>query len=169
MAEATTILIADDDLGMRESAARALRREGFHVLTAEDGTAALETLRRECVALLVADLRMPGLDGLELLRAAKLVAPQTEVIVISGHGTVEEAVEAMKAGAYDFLTKPFDRAALIRGARQALERRALILENRSPSGGSTSWRAPGSWWARARRSARSSRSSSRSRRPRRPS
>ncbi len=131
MAEATTILVADDDAGMRESLARALRREGFTVVPAEDGTAALEALRRSRVDLLVADLRMPGLDGLELLRAAKLLAPETEIVVISGHGTVEEAVEAMKEGAYDFLTKPFDRGALIRTVRQALERRALILENRS--------------------------------------
>jgi two-component system response regulator HydG len=131
MAEATTILVADDDAGMRDSLTRALRREGFAVVPAEDGTAALEALRRTRVDLLVADLRMPGLDGLELLRAAKLLAPETEIVVISGHGTVEEAVEAMKEGAYDFLTKPFDRGALIRTVRQALERRALILENRS--------------------------------------
>ncbi|MBI2467025.1 MAG: sigma-54-dependent Fis family transcriptional regulator [Candidatus Rokubacteria bacterium] len=131
MAEAPTVLVADDDAGMRESVCRALRREGFQVLAAEDGAAALETLRRGCVDLLVADLRMPGLDGLELLRAARLVAPETEALLISGHGTVEEAVEAMKEGAYDFLTKPFDRAALVRTVRQALERRALILENRS--------------------------------------
>jgi len=131
MAETPRILVAEDDAGMRESLSRALRREGFEVLQAEDGAAALEALRRHPADLLIADLRMPGLDGLELLRAAKLVAPETEVIVISGHGTIEEAVDAMKEGAYDFLTKPFDRAPLIRAVRQALERRALILENRS--------------------------------------
>jgi two-component system response regulator HydG len=131
MAETTTVLVADDEVGMRESLVRALRREGFQVVAAEDGTAALEALRRGRVDLLIADLRMPGLDGLDLLRAVKLIAPETEVIVLTGHGTVEEAVDAMKEGAYDFLTKPFDRAPLIRVVRQALERRALILENRS--------------------------------------
>ena len=131
MAETTaTILVADDEAGMRESVSRALRREGFQVIAVDDGAAALDTLRRVAVDLLVADLRMPGLDGLELLRAAKLVAPDTEVIVLSGHGTVEEAVDAMKEGAWDFLTKPFDRAPLVRAVRQALERRALVLENR---------------------------------------
>ena len=125
-----TILVADDEPGMRESVARALRREGFHVISAEDGAAALATLRKSAVDLLIADLRMPGLDGLELLRAVRLLAPETEVIVLSGHGTVEEAVEAMKEGAYDFLTKPFDRAPLVRVVRQALDRRALVLENR---------------------------------------
>ena len=131
MPDATTILVADDEAGMRESLVRVLRREGFSVLAVEDGTAALEALRREHVDLLIADLRMPGLDGLELLRAAKLIAPAMEVVLLSGHGTVEEAVDAMKEGAYDFLTKPFDRAPLIRVVRQALERRALVLENRS--------------------------------------
>ncbi len=131
MAEGTpSVLVADDEAGMRESVARALRREGFQVTAVEDGAAALDALRRAPVDLLVADLRMPGLDGLELLRAAKLLAPDMEVVVLSGHGTVEEAVEAMKAGAYDFLTKPFDRAPLLRVVRQALERRRLILENR---------------------------------------
>jgi two-component system response regulator HydG len=131
MADATTVLVAEDEAGMRESLVRVLAREGFHVLAAEDGAAALDGLRRKPVDLLLADLRMPGLDGLELLRAAKLVAPETEVIVLSGHGTVEEAVDAMKEGAYDFLTKPIDRAPLIRVVRKALERRALVLENRA--------------------------------------
>ncbi|MBI4414437.1 MAG: sigma-54-dependent Fis family transcriptional regulator, partial [candidate division NC10 bacterium] len=126
-----TVLVADDEVGVRESVGRALHREGFRVIPAEDGQAALDALRRGGVDLLVADLRMPGLGGLELLRAAKLLAPEVEVIVLSGHGTVEEAVEAMKEGAYDFLTKPFGRAQLVRAIRQALEHRALVLENRN--------------------------------------
>ncbi len=131
MSEANTVLVADDDAGMRESVARVLRREGFCVLLTEDGRAALEALRRNPVDLLIADLKMPGLDGLELLRAAKVVSPETEVIVLSGYGTVEDAVEAMKEGAYDFLSKPFDRPPLIRAVRLALERRALVLQNRA--------------------------------------
>ncbi len=127
---APTILVADDDDGMRESVARALRRDGLHVVAVADGERALETLRHVPVDLLIADLRMPGLDGLELLRAARLVVPDIEVIVLTGHGTVEEAVEAMKEGVYDFLTKPFERAPLVRSVRLALERRALVLENR---------------------------------------
>ena len=131
MSDAVTILVADDETGMRESVARALRREAFHVIAVEDGAAALDVLRRGGVDLLVADLRMPGLDGLELLRAVKVVAPDTGVILLSGRGTVEEAVAAMKEGAYDFLTKPFDLAPLIRIVRQALQHRALVLENRN--------------------------------------
>ncbi len=130
MTETARIVVADDDAGMRESVARALRREGFQVVAVEDGTAALEVLRKSPADVLIADLRMPGLDGLELLRAAKLLAPETEVVLLTGHGTVEEAVEAMKEGAWDFLTKPFDRAPLVRVVRRALDRRALVLENR---------------------------------------
>ena len=126
-----TVLVADDEVGLRESVERALRREGFSVVQAEDGQAALDALRRGGVDLLLADLRMPGLDGLELLRAAKLLCPEVEVIVLSGHGTVEEAVQAMKEGAFDFLTKPLERAQLVRTVRQALDHRALVLENRS--------------------------------------
>lgn len=130
MTDAVTVLVADDEIGMREGVARALRREALRVVTVEDGAAALDVLRAGGVDLLIADLRMPGLDGLELLRAAKLVAPETEVILLSGHGTVGEAVAAMKEGAYDFLTKPFDRAPLIRVVNQALQHHALLVENR---------------------------------------
>src|SRR5574337_1799475 len=125
------VLVADDEIGLRESVERALRREGFRVDQAEDGQVSLDTFRQREVDLLLADLKMPGLDGLELLRAAKLLAPEVEVIVLSGHGTVEEAVQAMKEGAYDFLTKPLERAQLVRTVRQALEHRALVLANRS--------------------------------------
>jgi two-component system response regulator HydG len=126
-----TVLVADDEPGLRKSVERTLHREGFRVVQAEDGQAALDALRRGGIDLLLADLRMPGLDGLELLQAAKLLTPEVEVIVLSGHGTVEEAVEAMKEGAYDFLTKPFERAQLVRTVRQALEHHALVLENQS--------------------------------------
>ncbi len=131
MSDTVTILVADDEPGMRESVARALRREAFDVIAVEDGAAALDVLRRRGVDLLVADLRMPGLDGLDLLRAVKVIAPETEVVLLSGHGTVEEAVAAMKEGAYDFLTKPFGRAPLLRVVGQALEHRALVMENRN--------------------------------------
>jgi len=123
--------VADDESGVRESVGRVLRHEGFRVIPAEDGDAALAALREGGVDLLLADLRMPGLDGLELLRAAKLLTPEVEIVVLSGHGTVEEAVAAMKEGAYDFLTKPFERAQLVRTVRQALEHRTLLLKNRS--------------------------------------
>ncbi len=131
MTEAPTLLVADDDPAVRESLERTLKREGYQVVVASDGQAGLEQLKAGGVDLVLADLKMPGLSGLDLLKAAKTVAPDVDVIMLTAFGTVEEAVQAMKDGAYDFLTKPFQRAQLIRLIRKALERRALIAENRA--------------------------------------
>src|SRR5216117_2678875 len=126
-----TLLVADDDPGLRESLERTLTREGYRVLLASDGRAALERLQDGAIDLIVTDLKMPGLTGLELLRAAKAIAPDVDVILLTAFGTIEEAVKAMKDGAYDFLTKPVQRAQLQRVIRQALERRDLIQQNRA--------------------------------------
>ena len=129
--EPATLLVADDDPAVRQSLERTLTREGYRVLLAPDGQAALERLQGGGIDLVLSDLKMPGLTGLELLRAAKVVAPEVDVIMLTAFGTVEEAVKAMKEGASDFLTKPFQRAQLLRVIRQALERRALIEQNRA--------------------------------------
>jgi two-component system response regulator HydG len=130
MAEPATLLVADDDPGLRESLERTLTREGYRVVLASDGRAALERVQAGGVDLIVTDLRMPGLTGLELLRAAKAIMPDVDVILLTAFGTVEEAVKAMKDGAYDFLTKPFRREQLIKLVDKALERRDLIEQNK---------------------------------------
>jgi len=129
--EPATLLIADDDPGLRESLERTLTREGYKVVLASDGNAALERLQGGGIDLVLTDLKMPGLTGIEVLRAAKAIAPDVDVILLTAFGTVEEAVKAMKEGAYDFLTKPFQRAQVIKLIRQALERRDLIQQNRA--------------------------------------
>ena len=131
MADPATLLVADDDPGLRESLERTLTREGYQVVLASDGRAALERVQAGGVDLIVTDLRMPGLTGLELLRAAKAIMPDVDVILLTAFGTVEEAVKAMKDGAYDFLTKPFRREQLIKLIDKALERRDLIEQNRA--------------------------------------
>src|SRR5213595_713212 len=131
MSDPATLLIADDDPGLRESLERTLTREGYRVILASDGNAALERLQAGGVDLVLTDLKMPGLSGIELLRAVKAIASEVDVILLTAFGTVEEAVKAMKEGAYDFLTKPFQRAQLLRLIRQALERRVLIQQNRA--------------------------------------
>jgi len=128
---AARLLVADDDPAVRQSLERALTREGFEVVAAADGHAALERLQAGGVDLVLSDLKMPGLTGLELLKEAKAVAPEVDFIMLTAFGTVEEAVRAMKDGATDFLTKPFQRVQLIKVVRQALERRALIAQNRA--------------------------------------
>jgi two-component system, NtrC family, response regulator HydG len=124
------ILVVDDDQAIREALSRTLEKFGYEVLLAEDGQQGLDRLREGEVHLLLADLQMPKLGGQELLKAAKAIAPNVEVIVITGHGTVEDAVEAMKEGAYDFITKPFKRVQLEQTIRRAAEKQVLALQNR---------------------------------------
>jgi len=124
------VLVVDDDQAIREALSRTLEKFGYEVVLAEDGQAGLDRLREGEIHILLADLQMPKLSGQELLKAAKTIAPDVEVIVITGHGTVEDAVEAMKDGAYDFITKPFKRVQLERTIRRAAEKQALALQNR---------------------------------------
>jgi two-component system response regulator HydG len=130
MAEPATLLVADDDPGLRESLGRTLTRAGYKVVLASDGRAALERLRGGGLDLVLTDLKMPGLTGIEVLRATKAIAPDLDVILLTAFGTVEEAVIAMKEGAYDFMTKPFRGEQLLKIVAKALERRDLIEQNR---------------------------------------
>ena len=131
MPDTARLLVADDDPAVRQSLERALAREGYEVVLAPDGQTALERLREGDIDLVLSDLKMPGLTGLELLRQVRTVAPEVDVIMLTAFGTVEEAVRAMKDGARDFLTKPFQRGQLVRVIRQALEHRALVAQNRA--------------------------------------
>ncbi len=124
------VLVVDDDQAIREALSRTLEKLGYEVVLAEDGQAGLDRLREGEIHILLADLQMPELSGQELLKAARTIAPDVEVIVITGHGTVEDAVEAMKEGAYDFITKPFKRVQLERTIRRAAEKQSLALQNR---------------------------------------
>ena len=126
-----TILVVDDERSNLESLGRTLSREGFDVLTAGGGKQGLEVVRDRRVNLVVTDLKMPGMDGAELLKAVKALAPDVEVILMTAFGTVETAVAAMKDGAHDFITKPFKRVQILKSVRQALEKQSLLRENRS--------------------------------------
>ncbi len=126
-----TILVVDDEQGILDSLSRIFAREKFNVLMASDAKQGLELLRRHPVNVLLTDLVMPGMTGTDLLKAAKAVAPEAEVIMMTAYGTVENAVEAMKQGAYDFVTKPLKRATIVGVVRRALEKQSLVVENRS--------------------------------------
>jgi len=125
------VLVVDDEEANRQALERILSRERYRVRHAATGREALASLRAERPDLMLTDLRMPGMSGLELLRAARTLEPDLEVIVMTAYGTVETAVEAMKEGAWDFVTKPLRRSDLVRAVRKALEKRALVVENRS--------------------------------------
>ena len=102
------ILIVDDDPSDLEVIAEALEREGYEIVKALSGKTALEIINSEDFDLVVTDLKLPDLDGMEILRRAKEEIPYVEVIVLTGYGTVEGAVEAMQSGAFTFLQKPVD-------------------------------------------------------------
>ena len=129
MTEAPAILIIDDDASLRRVLEYNLREDGFRVLTAESGAQALERFRSERVDLAVTDVRMPEMSGLELLTQLKVMQPDLPVIVLTAHGTIDSAVEAMKLGAADYLTKPFNREQLKTAVRKALNVAALTREN----------------------------------------
>ena len=118
-----TLLLVDDEASNLESLQRIFEREDLHVLTAPDGREALDILRKQRIDVILTDLQMPahGISGVDLLKATRSIAPETEVILMTASGTVETAVEAMKEGAYDFITKPLKRAHVVRVVRKALE------------------------------------------------
>jgi len=123
------ILVVDDEQSLREVLSIMLRRAGYTVISATDGEDAIELIHKEIFDLVITDLRMPKIDGLEVLKAVKSASPETVVLIITAFATADSAVEAMKQGAYDYLTKPFqvDEVQLI--IRNALEKRRLTTEN----------------------------------------
>ncbi len=124
------VLVVDDEAANRTALERILVREGYAVIHAEDGPSALAQLRENPPAVMLTDLKMPGMSGLELLKASRATNPDLEVIVLTAYGTVEVAVEAMKEGAWDFVTKPLRRSVIVRKVRGAMEKHSLVMENR---------------------------------------
>ena len=129
MQSQANILIIDDEETMRDSCRQTLSRDGNRVEVAEDGSKGLSLLGTESFDLVILDLKMPGLSGMEVLKRIKEDDPEVVVIVITGYATVESAVEAMKRGAYDFIPKPFTPDSLRVIVKRALDRRELALEN----------------------------------------
>jgi DNA-binding NtrC family response regulator len=120
------VLAVDDEQVVCESIRRVLGEEGYNISTSTSSREGLELLRREHFDLLLLDIKMPEMDGIELLRAARDVSPETEVLIITGYATIETAVEAIKLGAFDYLEKPVSPPQLIVAAARALERKHLV-------------------------------------------
>src|ERR1022692_512928 len=125
------ILVVDDDESLRRITQIQLEEAGYQVVTASNGNQALTSIEEEEPALVISDLRMPGLSGLDLLRQTRSAHPETTVILITAFGTVETAVEAMRAGAYDYITKPIDPDELILMVNRGMERQRLLEEVRN--------------------------------------
>lgn len=126
MAQKRSILIVDDELGVRESL-RVILKPIFEVYTAADGKEALQCIQNEKIDLVTLDLKMPGLSGNEVLRQIKKIHPDIEVIIITAFGTVQNAQDATRHGAGDFITKPFDVPNVIDSVNKSLEKRSCNL------------------------------------------
>ncbi len=125
------ILVVDDEQHIRNSLAVWFREEGYDVSIASSGRDALAALTREGSNILLIDIKMPGMDGLELQRKVRELAPDATIIIMTAYASVETAVQALKEGAYDYIVKPFDPEAVSRLVRKAAERYALLAENRA--------------------------------------
>jgi two-component system C4-dicarboxylate transport response regulator DctD len=143
LGERTQVIFIDDDKFIRKSCTQSMEIEGFEVESFSSGAQALETINLESPVVVVSDIKMPGLTGLELLKKIKTIDPQIPVILITGQGDIAMAVQAMRDGAYHFLEKPFAADNLIEIIRRAQDKRALTLENRNLKKALEVQRAPG--------------------------
>jgi DNA-binding NtrC family response regulator len=130
MAEAPSVLVVDDDTAMRQMLASLFRERGFAVGEAPSATLALETLRESDWGVVLSDVKMPGKTGIEMVGDLRRLRPETPVILMTAFGSIDSAVEAMRAGACDYVTKPFEPEAVLLTVERAFERRALEEENR---------------------------------------
>ena len=124
------ILVVDDELVMRETLQEILELEGFQVSQADSGEAALEILSEAKIDLMLLDLKMKGLDGLQTTEAAKRISPETVIIMLTAHGTLESAIGAMRYGAFDYLLKPAAVADIIASVQRGLNHHTQMLRQR---------------------------------------
>src|SRR5678815_515766 len=129
--EKKQILVVDDEANLRRVLSAQLARDGYEVHDAEDGETALAFLKEHHIDLVITDLRMPKVDGMELLRAALRDDPSRPVVMLTAHGTVDNAVEALKTGAFDYITKPFDQNEVRLIVKKALRTRDLASADAS--------------------------------------
>ncbi|MDD3643368.1 MAG: response regulator, partial [Candidatus Krumholzibacteria bacterium] len=123
------ILIVDDEASIRSSLEKLLTYEKYRTFTAADGPSALEAVGDERIDLVLLDIKMPGMDGLEVLQRLKEIRGDLPVVIISGHGTISTAVEATKLGAFDFIEKPIDLDRLLLTVRNGLRQGELARQN----------------------------------------
>ncbi len=128
--EEFTILVAEDDEMVRDVVLKILQDDGYSVFVANDGASALNLLRLEDIKMVLTDLRMPGADGMEVLRTALQINPQICVVLVTAYGTLDVVLEAVNEGAYDYLVKPFVMAQLQITVRNAFRLTSLLAENK---------------------------------------
>src|SRR6188472_2013254 len=125
------ILIIDDEKAIRKTLTEILSFEGYKIDEASDGEEGLRTFKDKTYDVVLCDIKMPKLDGIEFLQKAGEINPDIPIIMISGHGNIETAVEAVKKGAYDYISKPPDLNRLLITIRNAMEKNSLVTETKS--------------------------------------
>ncbi|GBF11266.1 sigma-54-dependent transcriptional regulator [Tepidibacillus infernus] len=130
MKESVQMIVVDDEQDLLQLLVQRLKRKGYQVSGFASGHEALKQMEQTSYDIGIYDIKMPGMDGIELLRESKKRSPNMEVIMLTGHGTVETAIDAMKSGAYDYLTKPYNLAELDVIIQKALEKKQLFEENK---------------------------------------
>ena len=125
-----SILLIDDEEIIRRRLGKLLTMDGYEVFLADDGQKGLDIFEKEYPQIVLVDIKMPGMDGIEVLSAVKKISPQTEVIVITGHGGMETSIEALRKDAFDYITKPINYDELEISIKRALEKQRMLIENR---------------------------------------
>ncbi len=124
------ILLIDDEEMIRRRLGELLTLDGYEVFLAEDGVKGLEMFKKENPEIILVDIKMPGMDGIEVLKEVKKISPETEVIVISGHSKMEISIDVLKQKAFDYIAKPINYDELVISVKGALEKQRLLIENR---------------------------------------
>jgi DNA-binding NtrC family response regulator len=122
------VLIIDDEERFLKTTKALLEKEGYEVITSSDGWQGVAALKAKSIDVVVLDVKMPGIDGIEVLRRIKAAFPLVEVVMLTGHATMETAIEGLKLGAFDYLSKPCDVAVLKQKINDAYDKRAATLE-----------------------------------------
>jgi len=130
MTTKANLLVVDDEPVERQTLMDILRLEGYHVVAVANGEAAVDHVRLNTVDLMVLDLRMPGMNGLEVVKVVNRIAPEVEIIMLTAHGSMESAIEALRSSVHDYLLKPAAPAQIIDSVSRGLERRNARIEAR---------------------------------------
>ena len=125
------ILVVDDERSIRDSLELVLKEEGYEVQTATDGKQAMELLQNSDFDIMITDLKMPEVDGIQLTKHCLQIYPQTSVIIITAYGSLETAIEALRLGAYDYILKPFEFDDVLIKVQNLIKHKELILENQA--------------------------------------
>ena len=125
------VLLVDDEVDFLDTLSERMRTRGMEVATSSSGAEALKKVEQEAYDVIILDLMMPGVDGLEALKILKAKRPELQVILLTGHATVEKGIEAMKLGAMDFLEKPADLSQLTEKIKKAQAKKMLIVEKQN--------------------------------------